>query len=123
MGNDATIGFGASQGNFQLNVFMPVIIYNFLQSVELLADGINSFNHNCAVGIKPNKEVIKDYLDNSLMLVTALNPHIGYDNAAKIAKKADREGTTLKEAALSLELLTEEEFDRILKPEEMIAPK
>ncbi|NLC03267.1 MAG: class II fumarate hydratase [Tissierellia bacterium] len=123
MGNDATIGFGASQGNFQLNVFMPVIIYNFLQSVELLADGINSFNHNCAVGIKPNKEVIKDYLDNSLMLVTALNPHIGYDNAAKIAKKAEREGTTLKEAALSLELLTEEEFDRILKPEEMIAPK
>ena len=123
MGNDATIGFGASQGNFQLNVFMPVIIYNFLQSVELLSGAINSFNYNCAVGIKANKEVIKDYLDNSLMLVTALNPHIGYDNAAKIAKKADKEGTTLKEAALELGLLTEEEFDRILRPENMIGPK
>ena len=123
MANDVAIGFGASQGNFQLNVFMPVIIYNFLQSVELLADSINSFNYNCAIGIKPNKDKIKDYLDNSLMLVTALNPHIGYDNAAKIAKKADAEGTNLKEAALELELLTEEEFDRILRPEEMIAPK
>lgn len=123
MGNDATIGFGASQGNFQLNVFMPVIIYNFLQSVELLSGAINSFNYNCAVGIKANKEQIKDYLDNSLMLVTALNPHIGYDNAAKIAKKADAEGTNLKEAALELGLLTEEEFDRILRPEQMIAPK
>lgn len=123
MGNDATIGFGASQGNFQLNVFMPVIIYNFLQSVELLSDAINSFNHNCAVGIKANKEKIKDYLDNSLMLVTALNPHIGYDNAAKIAKKADKEGTTLRQAALELELLTEEEFDKLLRPDQMISPK
>ncbi|MDY0236545.1 MAG: class II fumarate hydratase [Gudongella sp.] len=123
MANDVAIGFGASQGNFQLNVFMPVIIYNFLQSVRLLSDAINSFNNNCAIGIKPNRGKIKDYLDNSLMLVTALNPYIGYDNAAKIAKKADKEGISLKEAALELELLTEEEFDRILKPEEMISPK
>lgn len=123
MANDVAVGFGASQGNFQLNVFMPVIIYNFLQSVGLLADSINSFNYNCAVGIKANKDKIKGYLDNSLMLVTALNPHIGYDNAAKIAKKADAEGTTLKEAALGLGLLTEEEFDRILRPENMISPR
>ena len=123
MGNDVAIGFGASQGNFQLNVYMPVIMYNFLQSVELLADGINSFNYNCAVGIKANEKKIKDYLDNSLMLVTALNPHIGYDNAALIAKKADKEGTSLKEAALGLGLLTEEEFDRILRPENMIGPR
>lgn len=123
MANDVAVGFGASQGNFQLNVFMPVIIYNFLQSVELLSDAINSFNKNCAVGIKPNLKVIKGYLDNSLMLVTALNPHIGYDNAAKIAKKADKEGKNLKEATLELELLTEEEFDRIVRPEQMIAPK
>ena len=123
MANDVAVGFGASQGNFQLNVFMPVIIYNFLQSVRLLADSINSFNYNCAVGIKANKDKIKGYLDNSLMLVTALNPHIGYDNAAKIAKKADAEGTTLKEAALGLGLLTEEEFDRILRPENMISPR
>lgn len=123
MANDVAVGFGASQGNFQLNVFMPVIIYNFLQSVRLLADSINSFNYNCAVGIKANEDKIKGYLDNSLMLVTALNPHIGYDNAAKIAKKADAEGTTLKEAALGLGLLTEEEFDRILRPENMISPR
>lgn len=123
MANDVAVGFGASQGNFQLNVFMPVIIYNFLQSVELLSHSINSFNFNCAIGIKPNKEKIGEYLDNSLMLVTALNPHIGYDNAAKIAKKADAEGTTLKEAALELELLTEEEFDSILRPDQMISPK
>lgn len=123
MANDVAVGFGASQGNFQLNVFMPVIIYNFLQSVGLLADSINSFNYNCAVGIKANKDKIKGYLDNSLMLVTALNPHIGYDNAAKIAKKADAEGTNLKEAALGLGLLTEEEFDRILRPENMISPR
>lgn len=123
MGNDATIGFAASQGNFQLNVYMPVIIYNFLNSVELLADAINSFNHNCCVGIKANKERMKYYLDNSLMLVTALNPHIGYDNAAKIAKKANEEGTTLKEAALELGLLTEEEFDEYVRPENMISPR
>ncbi|WP_038829322.1 class II fumarate hydratase, partial [Bacillus subtilis] len=102
MGNDATIGFAASQGNFELNVFKPVIIYNFLQSVQLLSDGMNSFHDKCAVGIEPNKETIQENLSNSLMLVTALNPHIGYENAAKIAKLAHKEGLTLKEAALKL---------------------
>ncbi len=123
MGNDTTIGIAASQGNFELNVFKPVIAYNFLQSVRLLADSIVSFNDNAAVGIEPNREKIDEYLHNSLMLVTALNPHIGYENAAKIAKTAHAEGTTLKEAALKLGLLTEEEFDKYVKPEEMIAPK
>ncbi len=123
MGNDATIGFAASQGNFELNVFKPVIIYNFLQSSRLLADGMKSFNDNCAVGIEPNEEVIQDYLKNSLMLVTALNPHIGYENAAKIAKKAHENGTTLRESALESGLLTAEQFDDIVRPEDMIAPK
>lgn len=123
MGNDATIGFAASQGNFELNVFKPVIIYNFLQSVELLADGMNSFHDKCAVGIEPNLETIEKNLKNSLMLVTALNPHIGYENAAKIAKLAHKEGLTLKEAALQLELLTEEQFEEFVKPEEMVTPK
>jgi len=123
MANDFAVGMAASQGNFELNVFMPVCIYNFLQSVRLLADAIKSFNNNCAEGIKPNKENIAYYLENSLMLVTALNPHIGYDNAAKIAKKAHAEGTTLKEAALKLGLLTEEEFDNIVRPEKMVSPK
>lgn len=123
MGNDATIGFAASQGNFELNVFKPVIIYNFLQSVELLADGMNSFHDKCAVGIEPNLETIEKNLKNSLMLVTALNPHIGYENAAKIAKLAHKEGLTLKEAALQLELLTEEQFEQFVKPEEMVTPK
>ncbi|WP_347548322.1 class II fumarate hydratase [Pseudalkalibacillus hwajinpoensis] len=123
MGNDATIGFSASQGNFELNVFKPVIIYNFLQSSNLLADGMKSFNDNCAVGIEPNEEVIQDYLKNSLMLVTALNPHIGYENAAKIAKKAHEDGTTLRESALESGLLTAEQFDDIVRPEDMIAPK
>ena len=123
MGNDATIGFAASQGNFELNVFKPVIIYNFLQSSRLLADGMKSFNDNCAVGIEPNEDVIKDYLKNSLMLVTALNPHIGYENAAKIAKKAHENGTTLRESALESGLLTAEQFDEIVRPEDMIAPK
>ncbi|WHF26391.1 class II fumarate hydratase [Bacillus altitudinis] len=123
MGNDATIGFSASQGNFELNVFKPVIIYNFLQSVELLADGMNSFHDKCAIGIEPNLETINKNLNNSLMLVTALNPHIGYENAAKIAKLAHKEGLTLKEAALQLELLTEEQFEEFVKPEEMVTPK
>lgn len=123
MGNDATIGFAASQGNFELNVFKPVIIYNFLQSVQLLADGMNSFHDKCAVGIEPNRETIEKNLTNSLMLVTALNPHIGYENAAKIAKLAHKEGLTLKEAALKLNLLTEEQFDEVVKPEEMVKPK
>jgi fumarate hydratase class II len=123
MGNDATIGFAASQGNFQLNVFKPVIAYNFLQSVRLLADSIVSFNDNAATGIEPVHSKIEHYLNDSLMLVTALNPHIGYENAAKIAKKAHAENTTLKEAAVKLGLLTEEEFDKYVVPEEMTAPK
>jgi fumarate hydratase class II len=123
MGNDATIGFAASQGNFELNVFKPVIIYNFLQSVRLLGDGIESFNSNCAVGIGANVDVINKYVNDSLMLVTALNPHIGYEKAASIAKYAHKEGLTLKESAIKLGLLTEEEFDKFVKPEDMIAPK
>lgn len=122
IGNDATIAFAASQGNFELNVFKPVIIYNFLQSARLLADAMKSFNDNCAVGIEPNMEVLERNLENSLMLVTALNPYIGYENAAKIAKKAHKEGSTLKEAALSLELLTEEQFDKYIDPSKMIYP-
>ena len=120
MGNDAAIGFGASQGNFQLNVFMPMMIYNFLQSVRLLSDGIISFNDHCASGIKPVKEKMKENLDKSLMLVTALNPHIGYEKAAKVAKTAHEKGTSLKEAAVELGYLTEEEFDQFIKPEEMV---
>ncbi|MCX2772872.1 class II fumarate hydratase [Bacillus sp. H2FL2] len=123
MGNDATIGFAASQGNFELNVFKPVIIYNFLQTVQLLSDGMNSFNDKCAVGIEPNQETIQENLSNSLMLVTALNPHIGYENAAKIAKLAHKEGLTLKEAALQLNLLTEEQFNEMVRPEDMVHPK
>jgi fumarate hydratase class II len=122
-GNDAAIGFAASQGNFELNVFKPVIIYNFLQSVGLLADSMDSFRTNCAAGIEANRDVIEGYLKNSLMLVTALNPHIGYENAAKIAKTAHRENSTLKETAVRLGLLTAEEFDRYVIPEEMIKPK
>ncbi|NLD16580.1 MAG: class II fumarate hydratase [Tissierellia bacterium] len=123
LGNDVAIAFGASQGNFQLNVFMPLMIYNFLKSATLLGDSMISFNDNCAVGIKPNKEVIEKNLENSLMLVTALNPYIGYDNAATIAKKAHNEGKTLKEAAIESGLLTDEEFDRYVRPENMISPK
>ena len=120
MGNDATIGFAASQGNFELNVFKPVIIFNFLQSVTLLSDAMISFNDNCAVGIEPNREEIDRKVQNSLMLVTALNPYIGYENAAKIAKTAHAEGTTLKEAALKSGLLTEEQFDEYVDPSKMI---
>lgn len=122
-GNDATIGFAASQGNFELNVFKPVIIYNFLQSVQLLADGIHSFGDNCASGIEPNLAVLQGHLERSLMLVTALNPHIGYDNAAAIAKTAHKEGITLRESALKSGLLTGEQFDQIVRPEHMIEPK
>src|SRR6266542_1781701 len=111
MGNDAAIGFAGSQGNFELNVFKPVMIFNFLNSVRLLTDACRSFVEHCAVGIEANRECIKGYVDNSLMLVTALNPKIGYDNAAKIAKTAHREGTNLREAALKLGLLSAEEFD------------
>ncbi len=120
MANDTAVAFAASQGNFQLNVFMPVCIYNFLQSVRLLSDSIMSFNKNCAVGIKADEEKMKENLDKSLMLVTALNPHIGYDYAAKVAKTAYTKGMTLKEAAVELGVLTNEAFDEIIKPEEMV---
>ena len=116
LGNDVTIGFAASQGNFQLNVFMPVCAYNFLQSVRLLTEAISSFRQNCAQGIVPNRERIQENLKNSLMLVTALNPYVGYEKAAKIAQTAYAEGITLKEAAIKLKLLTEEEFDRYMEP-------
>jgi len=124
IGNDVVIGFAASQGILELNVYMPLIIYNFLQSVRLLTDAVNSFNEHCAVGIKANHERIAKYVSESLMLVTALTPHIGYDRAAEIAKLAHAEGLTLKEAALKLGYLSsEEEFDRLVRPEDMIAPK
>ncbi|MFN3194788.1 MAG: class II fumarate hydratase [Chlorobiota bacterium] len=122
MGNDATINLAGSQGNFELNVFKPVMIYNFLQSTRLLADTCRMFNKHCAVGIEPNKEQLQEYLSKSLMLVTALNPHIGYDNAAKIAKNAHKKGITLKESAVELDILSEEEFDKLVKPENMISP-
>src|SRR5438067_1288696 len=121
-GNDVAVNIGGASGNFELNVFKPLIIHNFLQSVRLLADGCRSFNDNCAVGIEPNRERIAKLMRESLMLVTALNPHIGYDKAAQIAKKAHREGTTLKAAALKLGLLTGEQFDEYVKPEEMTHP-
>ncbi|MBS6511919.1 MAG: class II fumarate hydratase, partial [Clostridiales bacterium] len=120
MGNDAAIGMAASQGNFELNVFMPVIIYNFLQSARLLAEAIISFNKNCAVGITANKQKMHDNLHNSLMLVTALNPYIGYENAAKTAKKAYKENISLKEACVALGFLTEEKFDEVFHPEQMV---
>ena len=120
MGNDAAIGFAASQGNFELNVFMPVIAYNFLQSVRLLAESIQSFRQNCAAGITVNREKMKENLHRSLMLVTALNPHIGYENAAKTAKLAFKENISLKEACVSLGFLTPEKFDQVFHPEEMI---
>ncbi|PSL50886.1 fumarase class II [Salsuginibacillus halophilus] len=122
MGNDATIGVSASQGNFELNVFKPVIVYNFLQSCTLLSDAMTSFNDKCAVGIEPDQTKIDEHLRNSLMLVTALNPHIGYENAAKIAKQAHEAGTTLKEAAINSGLLTEEQFDKIVDPSQMVGP-
>ena len=123
MGNDAAIGFAASQGNFELNVFKPVIIYNFLQSLDLLADAMRSFNEHCAVGIQPDKEKIDHNLHNSLMLVTALNPHIGYENAAKVAKNAHKKRISLKESCLELGLLSEADFDKYVVPENMIKPK
>lgn len=123
MGNDAAIGFAASQGNFELNVFKPVIIYNFLQSLDLLADAMHSFNIHCAVGIEPNREKIAHNLHNSLMLVTALNPHIGYENAAKVAKNAHKKNISLKESALELGLVSAEDFDKFVVPENMIKPK
>lgn len=122
MANDVAVGFAASQGNFQLNVYMPVTAYNFLQSVRLLSDGMESFCKNCVAGIKPNKKKIEENLKNTLMTVTALNPYIGYDNAAKIAKTAYNEDITLKEAAVKLQILTAEEFDRYFCFEQMTHP-
>jgi len=120
MGNDVAVGMAASQGNFELNVFMPVCAYNFLQSARLISESILSFNKNCAVGIKANKEKMHHNLHNSLMLVTALNPYIGYENAAKTAKKAFKENISLKEACVALGFLTEEKFDEVFHPEEMV---
>ena len=123
IGNDTAINVGGSSGNFELNVFKPVMIYNLLQSIRLLADSCRSFNNHCVVGIEPNKIQIEKHLNGSLMLVTALNPHIGYDNAAKVAKKAYQENITLKESAVALGLLTDKEFDEKVRPEKMTGPK
>ncbi len=123
MGNDVTVNIGGMSGNFELNVFKPVIIHNVMMSIRLLADGARSFTDNCVVGIEPVQERIDKLLHESLMLVTALNPHIGYDNAAKIAKNAHKKGTTLKQSAIELGLLTAEQFDAWVKPEDMIGPK
>ena len=120
MGNDVAVGMAASQGNFELNVFMPVCIYNFLQSARLLAESIVSFNDHCAVGIRANREKMHHNLHNSLMLVTALNPYIGYENAAKTAKKAFKENISLKEACVQLGFLSEEKFDEVFHPEQMV---
>ncbi len=123
MGNDVAVNVGGATGHFELNVFKPVMIFNLLNSVRLLADASVSFNEHCAVGIEPNRPAIESYLQNSLMLVTALNPVIGYDNAAKVAKKAFSDGGTLRDAAIALDLLTGEEFDAAVKPENMIGPR
>ena len=120
MANDAAVGMAASQGNFELNVFMPVCIYNFLQSVRLLSDSLRSFNCHCAAGIRPNREKMEENLHRSLMLVTCLNPHIGYENAAATAKKAYKENISLKEACVELGFLNGEQFDEIFKPEQMV---
>ena len=120
MGNDTAVGFAASQGNFELNVFMPVLIYNFLQSARLLAESMQSFHDNCVVGIRANQERMRQNLHHSLMLVTALNPYIGYENAARVAKKAYKESITLKEACVTLGYLTAERFDKVFHPEEMV---
>jgi fumarate hydratase class II len=120
IGNDVAVSIGGSNGHFELNVFKPVIAANVLQSARLIGDACVSFNNNCAVGIEPNRNDIKKHLENSLMLVTALNPHIGYENAAKIAKKAHKENKTLREAAIELNLLTNEQFDQWVRPEDMV---
>jgi fumarate hydratase class II len=122
MGNHVTVTVAGAQGHFELNVFKPVIVYNVLQSIRLLADAAESFTANCVLGIEPNRDRIDELLHKSLMLVTALNPHIGYDKAAQVAKKAHKEGTTLKEAAVALGYLAPEDFDRLVRPEEMIGP-
>jgi len=122
-GNDVAVNFGGAMGNFELNVFKPVIIFNVLQSIRLISDACESFTDHCVEGIEANRTNIKKHLENSLMLVTALNPHIGYDNAAKVAKKAHKENKTLKEAVIELGLLTAEKFDEVVRPEKMIGPK
>ena len=122
MGNHVAVSIGGSNGHFELNVFKPMIVFNVLRSAQLLADACRSFTDRCISGIEPNLERIEELMESSLMLVTALNPHIGYDNAAKVAKKAYAEGTTLKEAAINLELLTAEEYDKWVQPENMISP-
>jgi len=122
IGNDVAVSVGGMSGNFELNVFKPLMIFNLLNSIRLLGDACESFNAHCAVGIEPNREGIRRHVENSLMLVTALNPHIGYDNAAAIAKKAHKEGKTLRLAALELGLLTSEQFDDWVRPEDMITP-
>ena len=122
-GNDVAINFGGASGNFELNVFRPLIAHNFQQSVRLLADGMRSFNDHCAVGIEPNRERIAELVQRSLMLVTALNPHIGYDKAAAIAKKAHKEGTSLREAAIASGFLTAEQFDQWVRPEQMVGER
>jgi fumarate hydratase class II len=122
LGNDVAINIGGASGNFELNVFKPLIIHNFIHSAKLLEKGIEGFAHHCMAGLHPNAARVDELMKKSLMLVTALNPHIGYDNAAKIAKKAHAEGTTLKEAALALGLIKAEDFDKWIKPEEMIKP-
>ena len=123
IGNDVVVGVGGASGNFELNVFKPVMIFNLLNSIRLLADACASFDEHCAVGIEPNRPVIEEFLKRSLMLVTALNPVIGYDNAAKVAKKAHSEGGTLREAAIELGILSGEEFDKAVRPDQMIGPK
>ncbi|MEO8231229.1 MAG: class II fumarate hydratase [Ignavibacteriota bacterium] len=121
-GNDVAVNFGGAMGNFELNVFKPVIIFNVLNSIRLISDACSSFTDHCVVGIEANKVNIKKHLENSLMLVTSLNPHIGYDNAAKVAKKAHKENTTLKQAVIELGLLTSEKFDEVVRPEKMVGP-
>jgi fumarate hydratase class II len=123
MGNQTAVTIGGSNGHFELNVFKPMMVRNVLQSVRLIGDSCSAFTDNCVVGIEANRERIDSLLKESLMLVTALNPHVGYDNAAKIAKKAHKEGTNLKEAAISLGILTSEQFDEWVRPEDMLGPK
>jgi len=122
MGNDMTIAMGGASGNFELNVYKPVIVYNLLQSIRLLADGCRSFGEKCVAGISADTDIIEAYLHNSLMLVTALSPQIGYDKSAKIAHEAHHQGITLKEAAVSLGYLTADQFNQMVRPEKMIGP-
>ena len=123
MGNDAAIGFAGSQGHFELNVYKPMMSYNLLQSMQLLADGANAFTDNCVSGIEPNTDRITKLMNESLMLVTALAPQIGYDNATTVAKTAHKNGTTLKEEAIKLGFVDEATFDQVVRPEQMIGPK